>query len=72
MDNSKLFGKDATEEELLKNDYRKYFGKKWIFTIMYQFVSMQGNVSEGILWYLKLGANPGLFQIMARSLLPNQ
>lgn len=28
MDNSKLFGKDATEEELLKKDYRKYFGKK--------------------------------------------
>ena len=27
MDNSKLFDDVATEEELLKNDYRKYYGE---------------------------------------------
>ena len=28
MDNSKLFGEAANEEQLLKNNYRKYRGEK--------------------------------------------
>ena len=28
MSNSKLFGNDVTEEELLKKNYRKYHGGK--------------------------------------------
>ncbi|KST90578.1 hypothetical protein LKF24_1900 [Lactococcus lactis subsp. lactis] len=72
MDNSKLFGEAANEEQLLKNDYRKYRGENMDIYYNVAICEHAGECVRGNPLYLKLAVSLGLSPIMAMSLPINQ